>query len=205
MLPELLPTKENVSIFDIGCGSGYVRGLLERLGYSGSYTGLDVVREKRFADHESASFASTFIQQPIEDYAPERTYDLVISNTSFEHVRDDREAAKKARELAGTHGTEVHIVPSWWSFFVYLLHGYRHYTPGRIKELFLGSDYIVYPLGGCVSLGVQFLLSTIPERSTGRMVFRNMRWYPWAVRTAIALDRFLPLCPMGYAIVVRHE
>ena len=195
--------QKNVRVFDIGCGGGYVRGILAREGYSGTYTGLDIVFEDRFKNFETSAFVSTFIQSPIESFSPPDRFDVVISNTSLEHVESDTMAVKKAHELRAHGGIEIHIVPSWWSFFIYLWHGYRHYTPGSLKRLFSGTNYTVYKLGGLFSFIAQILLFTIPERYC-KTSFRTKNWYPGLVRKIAVLDRYIPLCPVGYGIVV-HE
>ena len=46
-LPEMLPQK-NISVLDIGCGSGYVRKILNGLGYKVFYTGVDIAKEDDF-------------------------------------------------------------------------------------------------------------------------------------------------------------
>lgn len=206
-LTEAIPsivTKRDIAVFDIGCGSGYARRILGELGYSGAYTGLDIVHERRFDDVIAPSFVSTFVESAIESYPPHRTYDFVMSNTALEHVESATAAVAKAHELAGEHGVEIHIVPSWWSFFLYLWHGYRHYTPRSLSRLFAGSDYTIYRLGGAFSLKAQFWFVTIPERYLGTSL-RTRPWYPRFARTMIRLDRFVPLCPMGYAVIVNHE
>lgn len=199
---ELIKKKE-ISVFDIGCGSGYVRGILAREGYSGTYTGLDVVRENRFDDHETSVFSSMFVMSPIESYETEPKHDLVLSNTSLEHVGNDVVAVEKAHQACAPGGIEIHIVPSWWSFFLYLWHGYRHYTPGSLGRLFEGTDFEIFRLGGLTSFWGHLFLITIPERYFS-IRFRQKSWYAGVAARLIRLDRFLPLCPAGYAIVVRH-
>ncbi|MEK7579311.1 MAG: class I SAM-dependent methyltransferase [Patescibacteria group bacterium] len=200
-VPKIFP-KRVVRILDIGCGSGYVRTLLTSRGYSGEYTGIDVVHEERFARFDTPLFITTFIEKGIERFSPEQTFDFVISNTSLEHIPDDANAVRIAHASRAPEGIEVHVVPSFWCLFLYVWHGYRQYTPRRIKRLFAGSHYAVYPLGGIASFLAHFFLITIPERTTGKIIFRNRPWYPRVVAWCMQADRFAPLCPMGYAIVV---
>ncbi len=203
-LPRHCPVG-TIDILDIGCGTGYVRDILARAGYGGTYHGIDVVKEPAFDSNDNQAFVSTLELVPIEDARFSMTYDLVISNTSFEHIPDDMEAAQQAHRACKHGGVEVHVMPAFWSLFVYLWHGYRQYTPRRIKRVFAGSNYTLYPLGGCASFVCQFLFGTIPERLTGTILFRKQSWYPACAQTCIKIDRFLPFCSMGYAIVVTHE
>ena len=208
LITRVVPTylsPRSIAVFDIGCGSGYIRGLLSDAGYTGTYTGLDVVFEERFKNFENPKFAATFILSPVEACTPEKKYDLVISNTSLEHIPDDAKAIAVAHAACREGGVEVHIIPSFWSFFLYVWHGYRHYTPRRLKKLFQGTNYMVYPLGGFFSTLAHFVLITIPERMTGGVVFRTKNWYPKVVEHCIRLDRVIPLFPFGYGVIVTHD
>ena len=202
-IPKYIPQK-NISVFDIGCGGGYIRDILTRGGYTGTYKGLDVVFEERFKNFETTSFTSTFIQSPIESFSIPETFDFVLSNTALEHVKSDKAAVLKAHELCAEKGIEIHIVPSWWSFFIYLWHGYRHYTPGSLKRLFGGTHYTVYKLGGLFSFLTQLILMTLGERYL-KIRVRDKHWYSKFAQKSIALDYILPLCPLAYGVIVESQ
>ncbi len=202
-LPVHVPTGK-LSILDIGCGSGYIRQILGELGYSGSYTGLDVVREPDFDEYAHSLFETRFIQMPIEEFQESNQYDLVLSNTAFEHIVDDVLAGKKARDAVKARGVEIHIVPALWSLPLYLLHGYRQYSPRRVKKVF--SHYsLAYRLGGLFSFITHFFCITLPERLTGRKVIRRQPWYPKLAEWCIRADKFLPFFGTMYVIIRHHE
>lgn len=203
-IPKLLKEK-NINVLDVGCGTGYIRDILEKYGYVGKYVGVDVVREKKFTE-ESKSFDVKFVESKIEDFNVDDKFDLVISNTAFEHIPDDYKAAEQSDKYAGENGIQLHIVPSFWSLFIYLLHGFRQYTPNRTKILF-GEDAIVYRLGGLGSFFVAFLLMTVPERLTNSRRLRSTNFYRKSLSIANKIDRFVPFCSHMYGIVIppKHE
>lgn len=199
-IPKLLPHK-NITVLDIGCGNGYVRSFLEELGYKGKYVGVDVYRPQTFSN-ESNAFDVSFIESSIEKFKFPTTFDFVISNTSFEHIPDDFVAAKQATVYTNVQGVQMHIVPTFWCLPLYLLHGYRQYTPMRIKKIFAAKSN-VYRIGGLFSFCVHFFLITIPEMLTRkRFVIRKTRFYPKIIKYAYFIDKILPIMPLFYIVVI---
>lgn len=196
-------TNKNISVLDIGCGTGYVRSILENLGYEGEYLGIDVFKESKFS-YDSNKFKISFIQKPIEDLDVENRFDLVISNTSFEHIKDDVAAGKQAQKFTKEDGIQLHIVPAFWSLPIYLLHGYRQYSPERIHKVF-PIDKEVYRLGGVFTFFLYFFLLTIPERLTGKMIFRKTSLYPKFLGFANKMDKFLPFMSTFYIVVIDNK
>lgn len=201
MVPTLLPVGK-ISVCDIGCGTAYMREVLARAGYSGEYVGVDVVREPKFDESTVPSFSMTFAKSDINVYEPSRTFDLVLSNTSLEHIPNDFAVAQKAHELCADNGVEVHIVPSHWALPLYLWHGYRQYTPARLQKMFSGTSHTIYRLGGFASWLLHLFFITLPERILGMKSLRGGTLYPHMKRFAVHTDRFLPFCPSLYAVVV---
>ncbi len=200
-LPKLvLPGK--IRVLDIGCGTGYARTLLEELGYTGEYVGLDVVRDALFTE-QSEAFAISFVQSRIEEYTAPAPFDLVLSNTAFEHIEDDRKAAIVAHRLLASDGVGLHIVPSYWSLFLYLWHGYRQYTPRMLTKTFGGQAITLTGLGGLGSFLLHVLCITLPERVSGSRSFRSGNLYPKLVTFAGKLDHLLPVCRALTVVVVR--
>ena len=87
-LPELLPRKD-ISVLDIGCGSGYIRKILHDLGYRVTYTGVDTVLEDDFDSYTRYADESKFIKKPIEKFETEEKFDLVFSLCALEHIEND--------------------------------------------------------------------------------------------------------------------
>lgn len=194
-----------LTVFDIGSGTAYYRSALAALGKSGTYTGLDVYRHPRYSDEAVPAFASSMIIKKIEDLVPTATYDLVMSITALEHIQDDQKAIALGTTLAGQNGVQVHIMPSFLSLFLYLWHGYRQYTPRRVKRLFKGLPYDVYRLGGWGSFLVHFLFITLPERIIGLPSPRRFALYHYCLRVGLFVDRLIPFGSIAYIVVVRPQ
>lgn len=194
-LPKLLPQK-SLSVFDIGCGTGYIYQRLTAMGYDLNYTGLDVYKRTKFDGNVPHG---RFVLSKIEDFQASTTYDLVISNTCLEHVEDDSSAVRKAFTLGNT---QVHILPTFWSLFIYLWHGYRQYSPTSLQTLF-GEQGQIYRLGGAFSFLLHFFFVTIPERIRMPFLLRRNRVYSWLCRVANTLDALLPFLSVMYVVVIR--
>jgi hypothetical protein len=177
-----------------------VRKALVRHGFSGTYTGVDAVQDNRFDGNDVPQFRSASVIMPIERFHAESSFDLVVSMTSFEHIEDDAIAAQVASANLAKDGFALHIVPSAWSLPIYLFHGYRQYSAGRLRRIF-GNKAEIIALGGLASYIVQFFCYTMPERLSKRV--KNKRrsvWYSSWVRRAARLDRYMPFFPMVYAV-----
>lgn len=201
-LPKLC-TQKNLRVLDIGCGLCHIRGLLAQGGLRGTYTGVDIVREPHLDTTSVPVFQTTFIEGDFLSENVSGPFDLIISNTALEHISDDRAVILKTQPLRAEGGVEVHVVPSHWTLPLYLWHGYRQYSPGRIRKVFSGTEYVLYRLGGFPSFLLHFLFVTIPERFFGRFSMRNKNIYLSLKRVANRLDPFLPFCPIAYVIVIR--
>lgn len=200
-LPRLVPPHA-IRVLDIGCGSGYLREVLDAAGYRGTYVGVDVKRSPKFEERGTASFTSTFVHSPIESFRTRERFDLVVSNTALEHIADDRGAVEKSRRYTARGGVQVHIVPSFWGLLVYLWHGYRQYTPRRMTTLFAGQRYRVYRLGGLCSLLLHFVYLTVPGYAFRIRERRNVERYSRLVRLCNRLDRYVPFCSYMYVVVI---
>lgn len=195
-------TQKDISVLDIGAGSAYLRKRLAEHGYQGQYTGVDIYTHRDYRDDAVPQFVSELVITPIEKFTPTKPYDLVMSVTALEHIPDDFRAVKVATEAIAASGTQIHIVPGFWSLFMYLLHGYRQYSRRRLGKMFAGQNYHIYRLGGLASLLVHMFFITIPERILHRPV-RHRFFYAPLVRRALHLDRWLPVCGYGFVIVVK--
>lgn len=197
-IPKLL-LKKQIKVLDIGCGTGYVRKILNELDYKIDYTGVDVSKHEKFDYFSQFSEQSKFVFSEIENLNTDEKFDLIISITALEHIKDDRLTVEKAERLLNLNGIEIHVIPSFWSIFLYLWHGYRQYSPALIKDLF-GKEIKVFRLGGFFSFGLHWTLITILE-----MIFKiNLRKgsiYPNMILFSNKLDNFLPTMSTMYLVV----
>ena len=197
-IPELLKGNE-VSVLDIGCGTGYVYKLITGIGYRVDYTGVDLIKRSAF---ERNVPGGRLVLSKIEDFSPDRKFDLVISNTCLEHIRDD---VLSARKMLGFGGAQIHIVPSFWSLPLYLWHGYRQYGPRSVRLLF-GEKGEAFRLGGVFSFLLHFFLITVPQRVLRHpFIFRKYNWYSSLCRIANTLDTLAPCMSAMYIVVIREN
>jgi len=202
-LPEILPGKE-IKMLDIGCGSGYVRKIFYNLGYNLFYTGVDIKKHKKFEQFNKYALDSNFIQSKIEDFNPKNRYNLVFSISALEHIEDDVLAVSKACKFLEKTGVQIHIVPTFWSLFLYLRHGHRRYTPTRLKKMF-GEKSKIYKLGGLFSFLLHLFFITIPEVLFRSSKLRQSRVYLKLLEIANKLDRFVPILSSVYVVITKNH
>jgi len=199
-LEEIISKKE-ISILDIGCGSGYVREIFNDLGYKVDYNGVDIIDgiSKSFKDFEKYAISSNFTNSKIGDFRTDKKFDLVMSMFALEHIKDDKLAVAKTKSLVSPNGVQLHMVPSKWSFLLYFTHGHRRYSPRRINKMFPNS--YIYRVGGFFSFLTHFIFITI-----GKKIFKKTKTYESdkyvkILRLANKLDRVMPIFPIAYIIV----
>lgn len=202
-LPILLPPRR-IEMLEIGCGSGSMSRRLARLGYGGRYTGVDIQDRFVRADTADFPFDTEFVQSDARAFQPARPIDLMVSVSTLEHIPDDAALISRFRSFFKPGGIELHLVPSGASLAVYLLHGYRQYTPAALAKLF-GENVEIVRLGGLASFLVHIGFITAPD-----LIFRSSlrskmpAAYSAALRFALRADRLLPICPTAYAVIRRH-
>jgi SAM-dependent methyltransferase len=194
----------NIDVLDIGCGSGYFQRLLADMGYRGSYIGMDICRHTDFDKSRTDVFKADYVQSKIEDFETVGKFDLILSNTALEHIENDALAIAKCNEMLKPGGVQIHIVPTFWSLFLYLVHGFRQYSPKRVKAMFLGTNYKVYRLGGLFSFLLHVSFITIPVFGFKTDRLRDLGIYPKLVEMCNVLDRLAPVCSCLYVVVARN-
>ncbi len=197
-------TKEEVNVLDIGCGSGYVRKIFSDLGYRVSYTGIDVIKHKKFEEYNKYTGTSEFINSEIEKFNTEKKFDFIISMFALEHIEDNPLAVSKIKEMLLPDGVQFHMIPSKWSFLLYFQHGYRRYNPQSLKKLF-GGEPEIYRIGGLFSFIVHFLLITVMKRAFKTTILYNSRFYQKILVVANFLDKILPICPIAYIVISNNS
>lgn len=202
-LPRLLPARR-IRVLDVGCGSGRMRHVLARAGFRGHYVGIDV--DDRFVPDETddGAFASEFILGDATTAELEGPFDLILSVSALEHVAHDARLVDRLRDLLAADGMQLHLVPSPWSLFAYLWHGFRQYGKQAIGRRFDPARTQVHALGGLPSLLMHVSLITVCEvlfRWPVRV--RAPKFYRRLVEPAVRLDRYVPICPPTYGVLER--
>jgi len=204
-LPAIIG-KTNISVLDIGCGSGRSLNLLVQAGFKGRYVGLDI--EDRFAPSNEGknAFDVSFTCQDVHLGLPEGPFDLILSNSALEHIPDDEGLAQKFNAALSNEGVQVHIVPAPAGLFTYLWHGYRQFSLTTIGQRFDGVNPKLYQLGGLFSFLIHLVLITVPEILL-RVSLRNTAqiFYQMCLRSALRFDHLAPILATGYVIVQRKS
>lgn len=202
-LPKLLPPR-SMAVLEIGCGVGAMARRLARLGYRGSYTGVDIQDRFRRDYPSGFPFEVDFRQIDAHEFSPNQQIDFMISVSTLEHIPRDSELISRFPSFFNPGGLELHVVPGGSSLLPYLWHGFRQYTPAALAARFgLGIDII--RLGGLGSYLLHVIVITGPEMFFRRSL-RNVMpgLYSRLLRAALRLDRVFPIYPTAYAVIRRH-
>lgn len=188
-------------VVDIGSGSGgQARFFADIPG--ARYIGVDVSADVGRPNRGTLS-AGGFIQTSAEALGlRDGIADMVISSSTLEHLGDQHAAIREATRVTRTSGRGIHLVPGTWSLFLYGFHGYRRFSPASLADLFRPHARIVaiWSFGGLASFALHILWIT----ATGDRARRGgaLRLYRALLRAALIIDRWAPLTPVGYAVVV---
>lgn len=137
-------------------------------------------------------------------FVPARTVTFLFSFSALEHIGNDQTLIERLSACVGRGGAQMHIVPAAAGLFVYLLHGYRQYTPAGLSNRF-GADARFIRLGGAGTFVVHLLAITLPENILGlrfRKAFPSV--YARLVLAGFALDRLLPIWPTALVAFKQH-
>jgi SAM-dependent methyltransferase len=198
-LPRLLPPGE-VSVLEIGCGSGSLCRRLSEMGYCGRYVGIDVGH--RFDRSPVQGFDAAFVNADVASWRPDERFDLVISVSVLEHVEADARVIDAMRGWLRPGGLQVHLVPAAAGLFLYLWHGWRQYNRRAVAQRFPKAT--VWRLGGIVSFSVHFFCITVGELL---LPLRLRSRFPHIYRRLLELARFdarLAMAPANFYAVVER-
>lgn len=202
-LPRLSPLRA-LNVLEIGCGSGSMAYRLARIGYRGTYTGIDIADRFRRDHPADFPFALSFVQGDAHGFAPDVKGDLMVSVSVLEHIPADAMLIDRLATLFAPGGVEVHVVPSGASLLIYLWHGFRQYTPRTLADKF-GPEAHIVRLGGLGSYLLHFVFITIPDLILRRSWRKHApRFYRAMLMGALRLDRVFPFFPSAYAVIRRH-
>lgn len=200
-LPRLHPAAE-VSVLDVGCGSGRLAILLADAGYRGQYTGVDMADRFSVGKLANGPFRTRFVAGDAHSVPLDGPFDLIFSVSALEHIEEDGALVKRLDRMLAAGGVQIHLVPAPAALLIYLWHGYRQYSTRAIAERFGTRDVDVYGLGGGATWLLHFLSITVPEVIC-RMSMRHAMPHIYAnlLHFALRLDRLLPAFPLVYAVV----
>ncbi len=139
LIVDLL-AKYNISktapIFDLGCGSGYTIGYLQKLGYnvSGTDISAEAIEFGRSQGVDNIEVAQTGHIRP-----PEKGFDVILALDVIEHIQDDVGAIKAIELALKPGGIAIITVPAYqwlWGVQDDVAHHYRRYTLNSFSHVF---------------------------------------------------------------------
>lgn len=111
LIEKVWKIKEQVSIIDFGCGTGFLGELLLPLLPKGStYTGIDIAdklldhAKERFKDTD---FKTSFIECDLSKYEPEEKYDIAICETVLQHIPEPINILKRMKASVKENGMVI--------------------------------------------------------------------------------------------------
>ena len=160
---------------------------------------------------EYDNITSELIIQDFLSYESNKKYDLILTNTCLEHVKDDAMFINKCNSYLQTNGKVIHIIPSNWGLYLFLWHGYRQYNKRLLKKLFCEMPSKIYRLGGLFSFWSHLILITVPnlkvyfKNGKGNLPleqFRKTKAYDILIRICCQLDRLFPIFSHYYIVII---
>lgn len=130
---------KDLHILDAGCGLGEDIPLLSRFG---QVTAIDAKAEAVAAVRERYPQVRAF-HSALEDWTPDRQYDMVAAFDILEHIPDDRKAMQVISDCLRPGGFLVGTVPAFrqlWSRHDERLGHHRRYTRRELARLLTGWD-----------------------------------------------------------------
>lgn len=114
-LRALLPSLNVSSVLDVGCGQGRVAKLLKAVLPDAEYSGLDL-GASQIAGTRKIRPDGTFYHSRIQDFEPDRRWDLVLSSEVLMHVppADMPAAAKMLKAAASKYVLLIEWIPDPW-------------------------------------------------------------------------------------------
>lgn len=224
VLEQLLPAAEGPAgaACDIGCGPG---AHTRFFGEPSSYVGIDIVQQLAWRRTEHAQFVVCAGEALALRASSVR---LTFSSSTLEHVSDPSAVFRECARVTKAGGSGIHIVPGEWSLFLYMFHGSRRFTPQSLDTLARDAGLEIaalWSLGGLASFILHLVWITwletgavygwlafahlrsgarVPHLGSRMRTGLGLRIYRPLLRAALAVDRFVPVLPAGYVVVLRR-
>jgi len=204
-------------ILDLGCGSGRYGQNLQTWtgGRVARYVGVDRDPHPDWtrlaAGHAYLEFRRGDVEA-IDPLIPSET-NIIISQSTLEHVRDDISVFAQTHAYARRYGRpmmHIHLVPSQACLWTYLWHGYRQYTPRTLSartRLFADSPRLLVRLGGPASNRLHFRFVTWPlliRRGADRRAVSPTE-YLTELQRAVDSDMKRPQASQAFYAVLLHS
>jgi 2-polyprenyl-3-methyl-5-hydroxy-6-metoxy-1,4-benzoquinol methylase len=128
--------RPNARIFDFGCGSGYLVGGLQRMGYDAH--GLDFEKEAiDYGVNSGVKNLTVGLGDKLE--YPDASFDLVISLDVLEHLEDEKPVIAELTRVLKPGGKMMITTSAYkwlWSVHDEISHHFRRYTARSLTNIF---------------------------------------------------------------------
>lgn len=129
-------TRPSSRIFDFGCGSGYLVGELQKMGYDAH--GSDF--EKEAIDYGvSSGIKNLAVSSGNKLEYPDVSFDLVTSLDVLEHVKDEKPVVAELARILKPGGKMIITVPAYqwlWGVQDEVSHHFRRYSVKSLTNVF---------------------------------------------------------------------
>ena len=95
-LREFISERKNIDLLEIGCGTGVMHRTLNKINFSGNYTGIDERESKNWKTRQSEK--SRFICTSVENFKTDEKFDLIVSYNVMEHIERDGLMMEKCKK-----------------------------------------------------------------------------------------------------------
>lgn len=124
------------NVLDLGCGQGQYVRMLENVGVSGRYLGIDLEERPGWENHQLNGLSVNYRAYDAEKIGDVgETFDFIYAITSFEHFEDDVAALEGMHEVMEPGSSALIVVPSHYSYLNYGTHGFRRYSAGGLRRM----------------------------------------------------------------------
>ena len=140
-LVSMLEKKNYENILELGCGTGFVTAELVNGVKFEHYDAVDMVLECE-SYLKKISPQVNFICCDIEDFYPDKTYDLIISNASLQWVGELSEFMEKIKPVLKSGGSFVFTLfgeDNFKEMAQFVTNPLKYYSVSELKEMF--HDY----------------------------------------------------------------
>jgi SAM-dependent methyltransferase len=188
---------DGVRVLDIGCGEGRYGARLDE--WSGgrilSYLGVDAVAHSSWPEIHGSDPRFGFVEADAASMVIPDDVNLVVSQSSLEHVSRDETLFARLRDRVEGHAApivQVHLVPGSSCRRLYVAHGIRQYTPrtlSRCTRIYgASSRFVLFRLGGerCAHIHRDWIARRGSD--DGELRETNPQGYNAALRGAIEAD-----------------
>jgi SAM-dependent methyltransferase len=131
-------------VLEVGCGTGFVLRMLNRVCEAGSVVGLDLFHEGLVMARRRSG--ARLVQGRIESPPFSSPFDIVGIFDTLEHVDNDSQALEHLRALVRPGGLLVVTVPAYqhlWSDFDVEAHHCRRYEPAGLQQRLRAAGFSV--------------------------------------------------------------